>query len=160
MSDIYARAQRRRRMTIIVAGGVLLAMIVAVSLAATAGISKTKKTPGTKVAHGIVSIANKADYVLTTPSASSPDTKPCHGTGNFTDISTGGTVTISDLNSNVLATTNLGAGSIDPNGFCVFPFDVPVATGKGPYEVQITRRKAVQVDEGSLFSLVTLSLGI
>ena len=60
----------------------------------------------------------------------------------------------------MLATTNLGSGTVDPNGFCVFPFDVSVATGKGPYQVQITRRKAVSVDEGSLFSLVTLTLGV
>lgn len=160
MSDIYARAQRRRRMTIIVAGGTLLGMIIAVSLAATSGLSKTKKAPSSKVAHGIVSIANKADYVVTSATTSSPVTKQCRGTGNFTDVSSGGTVTISDLNSNVLATTNLGPGTVDPNGFCVFPFDVSVATGKGPYQVQITRRKAVEVDEGALFSLVTLSLGV
>lgn len=160
MPDIYARAQHRRRMTIFIAGGILLAMIIAVSLAATNGLSKTKHTAGSKMAHGIVSIANKADYTVTSNSTSSPTTKQCHGTGDFTDVSSGGTVTISDLNGNVLTSTNLGSGTVDPNGFCVFPFDAPVATGKGPYEVQITRRKAVQVDEGSLFSLVTLSLGI
>ena len=42
MPDIYARAQHRRRMTIFIAGGILLAMIIAVSLAATNGLSKTK----------------------------------------------------------------------------------------------------------------------
>jgi long-subunit fatty acid transport protein len=144
-------------MTIIVAGGVLLAMIIAVSVAATAGLSKSQTSSGTKMAHGIVSIANKADYIASPATAGST---PCHGTGDFTDISTGGTVTISDLNANILATTNLGSGTVDPNGFCVFPFDAPVTVGKGPYGIQITRRKVVQVDEGSLFSLVTLTLGV
>ena len=158
-----AAAQRRRRMTIMVAGGILFAMIVALSLAATAGLSHSKSGPSKKTANGLVSIANKADYVLVSgdPSASlSPAAQECRGTGNFTDVSRGGTVTISDFNGKVLATTNLGTGSVDANGFCVFPFTAPVPTGKGPYGVQITRRKAVQVDENDLFTLVTLTLGV
>jgi hypothetical protein len=157
----YPSAQRRRRITILVAGGVLFAMIVAVALAATSGLSKTKGPSGTKTAHGIVSIVNKADYVVQAASGTSSTAanQPCHGTGDFTDISTGGLVTITDGVGRQLATASLSQGSVDPNGFCVFSFDAPVAIGRGPYGVQITRRKVVQVNESDLFSLITLTLG-
>jgi hypothetical protein len=130
----------------------LFALVGALALAAVSGLINSKTKTTTKTAHGVVSIANKADYVTVGAGG-------CHGTGNFTDISTGGTVTINDANGNPLATANLSAGSVDPNGFCAFAFDVPVRTGRGPYQVQITRRTAVQVNESDLFSLITLTLG-
>jgi hypothetical protein len=149
------RARRRKQLTVAVAGTTLLAMIIAVSLAATHSLS-SKGSTAAKTANGIVSIPNHSFFVADP----SEGANGCHGTGDFTDLAAGGTVTISDDVGSTLATTHLQPGKIDVNGFCEFAFSAPkVAANRGPYGVQITRRKVVQVNESDLFTLITLTLG-
>jgi hypothetical protein len=104
-------------------------MIIAVSVAATLNLSGSKSKPTAKTAYGVVSIPNHSYFVTdTTKSADG-----CHGTGNYTDLAGGGTVTISDNVGSVIATTNLAPGKIDVNGFCEFNFSSPkVPTNRGP----------------------------
>ena len=156
MTD-YPYTARRRRRTIILSIATLLAMVVAVGLAATHSLSGKSGGATSKTAMGVVSIAKPALYVTVTTGTSTA----CHGTGNFTDLEAGGTVTILDDGGNVLATTNLQPGSVDVNGFCELPFSAPrVPTNRGPYGIQITRRKVFQpVNADTLFSLLTLTFG-
>jgi hypothetical protein len=155
MTD-YVRARRRKRLSVIVAGTTLLAMIIAVSVAATLNLSGSKSKPASKTAYGVVSIPNHSYFVTDTTTSADG----CHGTGDYTDLAGGGTVTISDNVGTIIATTHLAPGKIDVNGFCEFNFSAPkVPTNRGPYGVQITRRKIVEVNESDLFSLITLTLG-
>ena len=159
MTD-YPYAARRRRRTIILSMATLLAMVVAVGLAATHSLSG-KSGAKSKTAMGVVSIANRAFYVTTATGSAAGSASQCHGTGDYTDLEAGGTVTILDDGGNVLATTNLQPGTVDVNGFCELPFSAPgVPTNRGPYGIQITRRKVFQpVNADVLFSLLTLTFG-
>ena len=145
------RADHRRRTTIIVAAGVLGAMVVAISLAASHGLSG-KSVPATRTAQGAVTLVRKTYF--TSDSATS-----CHGIGNYVDLVGGGAVVIKSFTGETLATTQLAPGKIDDNGFCEFAFSASVRTGRGPYEIDVTRRQPTQVTEADLFSRVNLSLG-
>jgi hypothetical protein len=151
MTDFDRLARRRRR---IIFGTAFLALValILVPVITLSGGAKHDKTPPTRTAYGTVSIANKIIYVA------DPVTG-CRGIGNFTDLAPGGLVTIEDIAGNALATTRLQTGKVDVNGFCELNFVAPnVPTGKGPYGIQITRRKLVEnVQQSDLFTRITLT---
>ncbi|MDP9117903.1 MAG: hypothetical protein M3O28_11730 [Actinomycetota bacterium] len=157
MTDYYSQLDiRRRRRNLIIAGSALVAMLAVVAFAATQLSTKNTKK-GSKLAQGTISLANRQTF--TVDGATLKLGATCHGTGNYTDIDQGGTVTINDVSGNPLASTGLQAGTVDVNNFCEFAFQVNVPQNRGPYGVQVTRRTSVSVSESDLFTHVTLTLG-
>jgi hypothetical protein len=155
MSQFDVAYRRRKRMIVIIAGSVLVAMIAAVSVAATQSLSRTGA--GKKNAAGVVSLVDRTLY-LSDNGSNTAATGGCHGVGAYSDLVGGGAVSILDSAGKQIASTQLQPGTIDANGYCEFPFQVKVTTGHGPYGVQITRRSVTPVTEAALFSLVTLTL--
>jgi hypothetical protein len=86
----------------------------------------------------------------------------CQGRQGFADIAGGAQVTVTDASGKVLAIgalwrgTASGITSSDVNGLpqaetCTLPFSVPgIASGAGPYGVEIAHRGIVRFDEGNL----------
>ena len=149
-STYQLKATRRRRMTIVVAGLLLLALIGGVSYAAaTAGGHKAT----VKTAHGVVTVVSKSNFAV-------DGTTGCHGVGAYDDLVGGGMVVIETNVTETLATTQLQPGEIDKNGYCAFTFSAQVPSGHTLYDIAITRRQPVQVSEGTLFSQVNLTLGV
>jgi hypothetical protein len=154
MTNFERLARRRRRMLIFTAIVALLGLVLGVTLALSQGSKNHTDTAKTGTAYGTVSIASKNLYVV------DPVTG-CHGYGDYTDLAPGGLVTITDISGNTLTTTHLDKGKVDENGFCELDFSAPnVPTNRGPYGIQITRRKLVQnVNQSDLFTRITLSFG-
>jgi hypothetical protein len=154
MTDFERLARRRRRIVLGTAIVALLGLVLGGLLALSQGAKNHTDAVKTRTAYGSVSIATKNIYVT------DPVTG-CRGIGNFTDLAPGGLVTITDISGNTLATTHLDTGKVDENGFCELDFTAPnVPTNKGPYGIQITRRKLVQnVQQSDLFSRITLTFG-
>ena len=155
MTDFERLARRRRRIVLGTAIVALLGLVLGGLLALSQGAKKNNsKSPKTDTAYGTVAIASKNIYVT------DPVTG-CRGIGNYTDLAPGGLVTITDISGNTLATTRLDTGKVDENGICELKFtaaDVP--TGKGPYGIQVTRRKLVQnVQQSDLFTRIVLTFG-
>jgi hypothetical protein len=154
MTDFERLAQRRRRIIIGVAMATLVAMVAALT-AALASKHSGSKGSKTATAVGVVSLASTSAYEATGSSAGSL----CRGAGIYTDVSTGGLVTITDDLGHVLATTTLQQGTVDENGYCEFTFTAAnVPTDRGPYGVQVTRRAVTMVDASQLFTRVVLTL--
>ncbi|HEY2167807.1 MAG TPA: hypothetical protein VGH01_11615 [Jatrophihabitantaceae bacterium] len=152
----FERLARRRRLMLIGTAFLSLLALILVPIITLSGGNKNsdKNNPKTGTAYGTVSIASKNLYVV------DPVTG-CHGYGDYTDLAPGGLVTITDISGNTLTTTHLDKGKVDENGFCELDFSAPdVPTNRGPYGIQITRRKLVQnVNQSDLFTRITLSFG-
>jgi hypothetical protein len=65
----------------------------------------------------------------------------CHGSGGYSDIDTGTSVTVYDAGGTVVATGSLGQGRSSALGGCTFPISVrSVPEGSAFYQVEVSHR--------------------
>lgn len=75
------------------------------------------------------------------PSAYMPSgTAGCTGKDGYDDIAQGTSVVVHDASGKVIATGQLGAGSIERGAFCVLPFRVPGVPEQRFYGVEVSHR--------------------
>jgi len=84
----------------------------------------------------------------------------CAGTGGYSDIAEGASVTIYDDSSKIVGTGHLGNSTMIGSGGCEFDFSVQVPGGKPFYQVEVTHRGKVTYSADDVKAgNVELSLG-
>lgn len=103
-----------------------------------------------KSVHGILVLDASYEYY--------DDDKHCRGFGDFSDVTEGADLTLSDDGGHVPAVYRLGPGSTNPP--CVFEFTMQrVALGAAHYTFAIAGSHPIQVQPRDLYYYVRLSLG-
>ncbi len=146
----------RRTLFAIVGAVVVVAIAIAIFFAV-----------GHKASHTIVgtfTVSDTGDSTLgLAPSVGGSDSD-CYGTGGYSDIRSGLSVTVKDGQGQILATSSLGPGSGTISGIvgvCVFKFSI-VVPDTGFYSVEVGHRGSIDYSRTQLASKtwhVDLSLG-
>lgn len=127
-------ARGRPRWPLIVAVGVLAAVLGVVGTLAVQKLTGPDGIGGTFTVHGSVEISSGAGLA----SAG----QPCDESGNAgaSDLAPGGQVAVYDAAGKLLAIGALGEGTLTGSGVCRMPFTVDGVSGGGPFFVEVTHR--------------------
>lgn len=137
-----------------------LALVSVAVLAACGGSSK----PATLNVQGKMTLAQSGVFRT---AGKLPDLgQPCIGKAGFDDLTPGAQVKVTDEKNTVLATAQLGTGTLvnDSGGFhtCEFPFTVAVPDGKAFYQFEVSHRGVISFSHDDLKAkgnTVALTLG-
>jgi len=86
------------------------------------------------------------------------DITECHGIGDYSDISNGTRIVVTDAAGKAVATGSLQTGS-GVAQVCVFPFAIDVPAVSHSYGVEVSHRSQVQYSAEQLVVPVALTLG-
>lgn len=103
--------------------------------------------PGTRLRHGetiTVIVAERPTHTLTGSfvllAETSGTDENCYGTGGYSDVQSGVTVTVRDGSGTTLATGRLGPGDRVGRTMCEFPFEVTDIAQADFYAIEVGRR--------------------
>lgn len=87
----------------------------------------------------------------------------CTGTGGYSDIASGASVTVENQSGTIIGTGTLGPGRVGP-GFanCVYTFVVPGLPDESFYQVEVTHRGFVSYSRADIVAnkwIVEMTLG-
>jgi hypothetical protein len=128
------------------------AVVVAVGVSGGAGIVALAHSAGSgdTTVSGHLTLVPGDGGLYSDPNYNSSG-RQCEGSGGYSDISEGASVTVTDATGKVVATGSLGVGRKDVLG-CVFPFSVTGVPKSKFYGVEVSHRGIVtfrQLDAGT-----------
>jgi len=148
-------APSKRPTALLVAIGIIVALVV--SLAVTIFVLIQKDTPTTGEAAVTPSATTAATFIgggyleLAGTFVPAGDGESCRGSGGYSDIAAGSSVTITDSSGKVVALGQLEDGRPGLPGTCALHFRVEgIPRGSGFYGVEVSHRGKVQVRESEL----------